>query len=300
MALAWVIVVIWGANFSLQKYAFAAMTPAGFIFARYLIMPVCALAMLLHHGGGRLPALSRDDFWALARLAFIGHVVHVGMTTYGIHWSTAFSSSVLMACGPVFTLLILRIMRVETLTRMQVAGVALACVGVLVFLSDKLLAGGWRATGGDLFLLVSTSFFSYYTVRSKVLIMRLGTVPVICWSTLIASAPMVLATLPAAVSLDWAAMPAVLWPTVFWMVVVSAFLGWVAWGWINATLGVARVAPMMYLMPPVAGLVAWLVTDERFTAAKLLGAAVTLSGVALAQFGSTPDRPERESPGLVE
>ena len=40
--------------------------------------------------------------------------------------------------------------------------------------------------------------------------------------------------------------------------------------------------------------------QNLLTAAKLLGAAVTLSGVALAQFGSTPDRPERESPGLVE
>ena len=28
-----------------------------------------------------------------------GHLLHVGMVTYGIHWSTPFSSSVLLACG---------------------------------------------------------------------------------------------------------------------------------------------------------------------------------------------------------
>jgi drug/metabolite transporter (DMT)-like permease len=48
--------------------------------------------------------------------------------------------------------------------------------------------------------------------------------------------------------------------------------------------GVARTAPLMYLMPPVAGVVAWIMTDETFTAMKLLGAAVTLAGVAYAQF----------------
>ncbi len=62
--------------------------------------------------------------------------------------------------------------------------------------------------------------------------------------------------------------------------------------------GVARTAPLMYLMPPVAGLVAWAVSDERFTAAKLIGAAITLGGVALAQFAGKSRA--REAPALVD
>jgi drug/metabolite transporter (DMT)-like permease len=49
--------------------------------------------------------------------------------------------------------------------------------------------------------------------------------------------------------------------------------------------GVARTAPLMYLMPPVAGFIAWLAVGESYTWIKLGGAAVTLAGVALAQFG---------------
>jgi drug/metabolite transporter (DMT)-like permease len=41
----------------------------------------------------------------------------------------------------------------------------------------------------------------------------------------------------------------------------------------------------MYLMPPVAGFVAWLAMGESYTWIKIAGAAVTLAGVALAQFG---------------
>jgi hypothetical protein len=40
------------------------------------------------------------------------------------------------------------------------SGVALAFGGVLMFLSDKLLGGNWRAGGGDLVLLVAAAFFS--------------------------------------------------------------------------------------------------------------------------------------------
>ena len=91
-----------------------------------------------------------------------------------------------------------------------------------------------------------------------------------------------------------------MWAAVLWAVVVSAFIGWLAWAWVNATLGVARTAPLMYLMPPVAGIVAWAFSGELFTAAKLAGAAITLGGVALAQFAGAPGRPEREAPGLVD
>ena len=79
--------------------------------------------------------------------------------------------------------------------------------------------------------------------------------------------------------------------------IISAFIGWLAWGWINAVRGVARTAPLMYLMPPVAGLVAWALTGERYSAVKVAGAALTLAGVALAQFGSSPRDPVRETPG---
>jgi drug/metabolite transporter (DMT)-like permease len=81
----------------------------------------------------------------MAWLGFAGHTLHVGLVSYGIHWSTAFSSAVILACGPVFTLLILRWRGLERLSLAQVAGVGLALVGVLMFLSDKLLGGHWRA-----------------------------------------------------------------------------------------------------------------------------------------------------------
>jgi len=49
--------------------------------------------------------------------------------------------------------------------------------------------------------------------------------------------------------------------------------------------GIARSAPFMYLMPPVAGVMAWLTLGETFTWLKITGAAITMAGVAWAQFG---------------
>jgi len=292
------VIVVWGANFSVQKALFAAITPTGFLFARYLIMPVCALALLLRIYGTRFPAVSRRDLFDLAKLGFFGHVLHVGMVTHDIDWSTAFSSSLILACGPIFTLLILRWSGIEQLNRAQVAGVAVACVGVLVFLSDKLLAGRWLASGGDLFLLVAASFFSYYTVAAKPLIERHGGIVVMAYATLLGSVPVVVLSMPVGLGIDWRHLSPLLWAGLLWAVIVSAFAGWLAWGWVNAVRGVGRTAPLMYLMPPVAGVVAWAVSDERFTVPKVLGAAITLGGVALAQFAGRSRA--REAPALVD
>jgi drug/metabolite transporter (DMT)-like permease len=53
---------------------------------------------------------------------------------------------------------------------------------------------------------------------------------------------------------------------------------------VNAVRGLARSAPLQYLMPPIAGVVAWWMLGEKFTALKLGGAALTMAGVAWAQF----------------
>ena len=294
-------VVVWGSNFSVQKAVFAALSPGGFLFARYLMMPVAATLLLLSRYGFQWPRVPRADLLALLKLGLAGHLLHVGMVTYGIHWSTAFSSSLILACGPVFTLLILRWHGLEQLTRGQVAGVAVACAGVLVFLSDKLLGGHWEAGGGDLTLLVAASFFSYYTVAAKPLIERHGGVTVMTYATLLGSAPVVLLSLPAGLRVEWSTVRPMIWLGLCYAVLISAFLGWLVWGWVNAVRGVARSAPLMYLMPPVAGLVAWALTGERYTGIKLAGAALTLAGVAVAQYASSrPDDPVREAPAPVD
>lgn len=289
---AFVLILVWGANFSVQKAVFEALTPGGFLFVRYLIMPVAAALLLCWRHGTHWPRVDRADRLALLKLGIAGHLLHVVPVTYGIHWSTAFSSSLILALGPVFTLLILRWYGIERLTRAQVLGVAVACIGVLVFLSDKLLGGQWQASGGDLVLLVSASFFSYYTVAAKPMIERHGGVTVMAYATLLGSVPVVLVSLPAGLQVDWTEVEPLIWAGMLWAVLVSAFLGWLVWGWINAVRGVARTAPLLYLMPPVAGLVAWFTTGERYTAVKLAGAALALGGVALAQFASQRRREE--------
>lgn len=280
--------VVWGANFAVTKYVLDALGVGPFLFIRFLTMPLLGFALLAFVYRGRLAkALPRRADWPrFIAAGLIGHTLHVGIVTWGIDLSTAFSSSLVLTSGPLYTLLILALLGAERLKRQQVAGTLLAFAGIALFLSDKFAAGFARAGLGDLVLLFAAALFSIYTVIIKPLADRYGPLPLLVWTLAIGAPPLVLITLPSFLAAPLAAVPATVWIGMFWAAAVSAFLGWLVWVWVNSVRGVARSAPLMYLMPPISGVVAWLMLDEQFSALKLAGAALIMAGVAWAQYGA--------------
>jgi len=187
--------------------------------------------------------------------------------------------------GPLFTLAILAALGAERLGIQQVAGTLLACCGIALFLSDKFAGGAAQAGYGDLLLILAALCFSLYTVLAQPLTKRYSPLIVLSWTLLFSAPPILLLTFGNFAAIDPAKLTPLVWLGMFWALVMSSFLGWMAWGWVNAVRGVARCAPFNYLMPPIAGFSAWLTLGETFSWLKLLGAAVTMAGVAWAQYG---------------
>ena len=58
------LVLLWGASFSIQKAAYAAMGPGAYLFGRSLLMALCARALLRWRGSALWPPLARRE-WGL-------------------------------------------------------------------------------------------------------------------------------------------------------------------------------------------------------------------------------------------
>jgi drug/metabolite transporter (DMT)-like permease len=285
----------WGMNFAFVKYLLEHLGLGAFMFLRFLVLPALGLALLIavfrHRIAHTWPR--RADLPRFVLCAFVGHVLHISAVMYGMNLSTAFSSSLVLTCQPLFTLAILAWLGAERLRKQQVAGTLVAFAGIVLFLADKFAAGFSRAGLGDLTLLIAGASFSAYTVLSRPLADRYGPLIVLSY-TLLFSMPIMLAfTSPFFVDVTLASLGPAVWAALFWALVVCSFCGWLLWTWVNSVRGVARSAPFMYLMPPVAGVMAWLTLGETFTWLKITGAAVTMAGVAWAQFGGGP--PPREA-----
>ena len=287
--------VAWGMNFAFVKYVLDYLGVGAFMFLRFSVLPLLGLALLVvifrHRVAHTWPR--RADLPRFVLCAFVGHVVHISAVMYGMNLSTAFSSSLVLTCQPLFTLGILAWLGAEPLRRQQVVGTLVAFAGIVVFLADK-FAGGFSLAGvGDLTLLVAGASFSAYTVLSRPLADRYGPLIVLSYTLLFAMPLMLALTLPFFAELKATSLGPAVWAALFWALVVCSFCGWLVWTWVNSVRGVARSAPFMYLMPPVAGVMAWLTLGETFTWAKIAGAAITMAGVAWAQFGGGP--PPREA-----
>lgn len=283
LGVAMLLLTVWGTNFSVIKLVMSHVSPGAFLFARYLVTPACAAILLVALYGTRWPRLPRQEWKTLAWLTLLGHVLHVTLINWGIYLSSPFSTALIVACGPLMTLVILVVAGTERLSRRQVAGALLACGGILVFLADK-IGVGWQAGFGDLVLLAATLLFSMHTVAARDIIIRRGPMLVMAYTTLMALPPLLLMTGMAGLQTQWTALPPLVLLGLAWALVVSSFTGWIVWGWVNRLLGVGRTAPLLYLLPPIAGVAGWWMTGETFAPLKLAGAAVALAGVALVQF----------------
>lgn len=282
-----VTMVIWGANFAFVKYVLDALGVGAFLFIRFISMPVLAFLLLFFVFRRNIAKTwpKREDLPRFAACGLIGHACHVGLVFWGIDLSTAFSSALVLTSGPLFTLLILVLLGAERLRPSQVAGTVFAMTGIVVFMSDKFARGVVHAGLGDLVLLVAAAFFSLYTVLVPPLVKRYGPLIVLAYTLLFGAPPMVLLTTPSVLAADFSRLTPMVWLGLFWAIVLSSVGGWMVWAWVNHVRGIARSAPLLYLPPPIAGIVAWLTLGEQFTWLKIAGAGITMAGIAWAQFG---------------
>jgi drug/metabolite transporter (DMT)-like permease len=279
---------LWGVNFAFVKYVLDALGVGPFLFIRFLSMPLLTAALLLLVFRRQVAKTwpKREDWPRFVACALIGHTLHIGIVFWGISLSTAFSSAVVLTSQPLFTLLILLVVGGERLRASQVAGTLLAFAGIAVFLSDKFSRGVMHAGLGDLVLLVAAACFSLYTVLARPLVARYGPLIVLSYTLFLGAPPLLLLSAPSFFSAELGRLTPMVWVGLFWSIALSSVLGWLVWAWVNHVRGIVRSAPLLYLPPPIAGLVAWLTLGEQFTLLKIAGAAVTMAGVAWAQFGS--------------
>jgi drug/metabolite transporter (DMT)-like permease len=288
---------LWGVNFAFVKYVLDALGVGPFLFIRFMAMPVLAFLLLLvvfrNRIGRTVP--KREDLPRFVACALIGHTLHIGVVFWGINLSTAFSSAVVLTSQPLFTLLILLFLGGERLRRSQVAGTLIAFAGIAVFLSEKFSRGVLHAGLGDVILLFAAACFSVYTVIARPLVARYGPLIVLAYTLFLGAPPLLLLSAPSFFAAQLSGLTTMVWIGLFWSIALSSVLGWIVWAWVNHVRGIARSAPLLYLPPPIAGVVAWLTLGEQFTWLKIAGAVVTMAGVAWAQFGSgrpPPTQPE--------
>ncbi|MCP1464862.1 DMT family transporter [Pseudomonas sp. S3E17] len=257
-----------GVHMGLHSYS-----PGQLALLRFLIASLFMGGVALVMGIGR-PRL-RDVPWLLV-LGFFGVFLHHTAINYGQQWVTAAASSVLAQSAPLFSVLIAFFCLKERVSAWRWGCVLLGLLGVLVVIwGDQGL--GEIDPRGLLILLAAVSWSVYFALQ-KHYAHRYSPLTMACYMVW-AGTLMLCVNLP---GLPAAVVQAPLAENVAVLVlgIFPSALAYLAWGYVLKHVEVSRASVAMYLIPPVAMVMAATLLGEHIAVQVMLGAVIVLASVA--------------------
>jgi drug/metabolite transporter (DMT)-like permease len=248
-------------------------SPGQLALLRFLIASLFMGGVALVMGIGR-PRL-RDFPWLLV-LGFFGVFLHHTAINYGQQWVTAAASSVLAQSAPLFSVLIAFFCLKERVSAWRWGCVLLGLLGVLVVIwGDQGL--GEIDPRGLLILLAAVSWSVYFALQ-KHYAHRYSPLTMACYMVW-AGTLMLCVNLP---GLPAAVVQAPLAENVAVLVlgIFPSALAYLAWGYVLKHVEVSRASVAMYLIPPVAMVMAATLLGEHIAVQVMLGAVIVLASVA--------------------
>lgn len=281
--LALLVVVVWGLNFVVIKVGLHNMPPLMLAGLRFLLVAFPALFFVARPKIPFRLLLGYGLTISFGQFAFLFCAINFGMP--------AGLASLVLQAQAFFTIILGALVFGERLQGKQLAGIALAVVGVLV-LAEASLNGQHVALLGFLLTLAAAFCWASGNIFNKK-IMQLETRPavmsLVVWSALIPILPFMAASylldgptvmLHSLVTLDLTTILSLIY-----LAFVATIVGYGIWGALLGRYETWRVAPLSLLVPVVGIASAALLLDEKLGAWQLVGALLVMAGLYINVFG---------------
>ncbi len=274
----WFFIVIWSSGFVVARYAFEDADALFFLSIRLLL--ATAILFLLTLALRQPIRLSRRDFSASLLIGISLHGLYLAGVWYAIELGAPSGlSSVITSMQPILVSLMAVRLLGEALSRRQLVGLVFGLSGVILVVLPKLSqSGGFTAeTLGFLFLALAGSTIA--TLLQK----KIGhSIPLMIGTTYqfaVAGIGLLVISILRG-STRFEVSHTSLW-AMLWAVLVTSIAAVLLLLWLLNQGSAAKVSSLLYLVPPMAVLQAFLLFHEKVTPLGLVGIGMTAAGVAL-------------------
>ena len=272
------ITLIWGANFSVVKFALIDCAPLAFTAVRFVLASAVMWGVVA--ATGEAVRIERRHWGAVIGVARVGTTVNQSLFISGIDRTLAGNAALILATGPVFTALLAAGCRQDRLTGRILGGVGLSVTGAgLVVLGSPRgvgLSGG--TLPGDLLVLAGAMVWASYTVGSAPLARRYGAIPLTAVTMWIGTAGLLVVAAPALHAQAWTAVRLTTWLAVLYSGGLSIAAAYLLWAYCLGQLGSMRTVVYTNATPLVALALAWATLGEVPSPLQLAGAIGIVAG----------------------
>jgi len=279
--------LFWSLNWVIGRAIVGHVSPLALTFLRWTLAVLIMLPFAWPEIRAHWPAVRRH--WkVIVWLGFWGTGLHNAFAYVGLQYTTATNGVMLNSAIPICIILLGWLIYRDTISRVQMLGVAVSLAGVLTILTrgDLRVIAELSLNRGDIIVLVGMVFWAAYTIFLR---MKPAELPGLAMLTCCGMVGVMLllplflvemAFFDGRVEFTPATMAAVLYLGVF-----PSFVGYVFWNRAVAEVGSNVAGIFVHLMPAFGSLLAWIFLDERIYFFHLAGIALILAGIALTSRG---------------
>lgn len=285
----------WGGTFIAGRHVAQQMPHFLAASGRFLIALVPLFLFTLTVGGG-LGRLNRRQLVGTVLLGATGVFTYNTFFLGGLAYIPASRAALIVALSPIMTMVVMRFIAHEHWTWLRVAGVLMSLAGVSMVITrgDYASAFSGAVGRGELYIFIAVAAWVAYTVIGRYTLAGMSAAAATTWSTLWG---VLMLMVPAGAELM---SPALVRPDA-WSWVAMAYLGVfgtaMAFFWYNqavAAIGPARATLFTNLVPVFAVVLSVALLGERLVIASLVGGAMVIGGVILANRPGAVKRAEAD------
>jgi drug/metabolite transporter (DMT)-like permease len=288
-------VVIWGANFSVIKYALREFPQTSFNAMRLTLAAAVflfAIAMRKAWRTGGRPflrdePLTRADWQRIALLGIIGHFLYQHAFVAGVARTSASNAALIFGATPVAVALLSSLAGHERVPAVRWAGFALSMVGIYVLVGRAATLSS-TTFAGDVLVFCGMLCWSIYSVVAQPMLQRHSPLVVTGYSLAIGATCYFLVAIPTLLSTQWAMISLTSWVLMGLSSLLALALSYMIWYTAVQRIGSSRTAIYSNLTPIVAILVAAIWLGEPIAAPQIIGAITILGGVFLTRLAPAP------------
>jgi drug/metabolite transporter (DMT)-like permease len=292
------VVVFWGLNLTVVKFALEEMRPLAFNAARFSLAAVTLLALL--RARGESFATSRRDLVTLIASGILGHTAYQLFFIEGIVRTTASHAALIFGVSPVVVAILSLLLGHERILPAAWAGAAFAFGGVYIIIAGKAPGTGPAPSPlGDLLVLVAAVCWCGYTVMARPLLARHSPLKVTAlsmgWGVLV----MLPFCAPSIARQEWGGVSGWSWLAMIYSYLFALVIAYILWYRSVKLVGNVRTAVYSNLVPVTGTIAGWAFLGERLYPALGLGAAAIFLGIVLTRMKAAEGEGARGSGGVV-
>jgi len=225
--------------------------------------------------------MPRRDFLLLVVCSLTGVSANQLLYVKALSLTTVINAALLTATIPVITLFVSIIFGSDHWSFKRLAGIALACSGVVYLINPLQAELTPETTLGNLLLIANALAYAAYIVMSKSLLERYGALNVITWIFLVSAVTLAPLGLYSIRSEDLGAISWTVWFLIVLVILLPTVGAYYLNAWALTHVSPGTVAIYIYLQPLIAFGFAPLFLGERWNSRTGIATILIFSGVAL-------------------